>query len=48
VSTDRRAQSGRGDRGGGDDEQPTRHGFSLSGPSTGANAELEPRATTLI
>jgi hypothetical protein len=43
VRTDRRAQSGRGDGGGCDDEQPTGHGFSLSGSSTAAHAELEPR-----
>jgi hypothetical protein len=30
VRTDRPAQIGRGDGGSGDDEQPTRHGFSLS------------------
>jgi hypothetical protein len=38
VRTNRRAQSGRGDRGGGDDEQPTRHRFSVSGPPTNASA----------
>jgi hypothetical protein len=29
VRTDRLAQIGRGDRSGGDNEEPTRHGFSL-------------------
>jgi len=43
VRTDGRAQSGRGHGGGGDDEEPTRHGLSLSGSSTAAKAELEPR-----
>jgi hypothetical protein len=38
VGTDRPPQSGRGDRGGGDDEQPTRHGFRLPGSSTAARA----------
>jgi hypothetical protein len=36
VRTDRRAQSRRGDGGGGDDEQPTRHGFRLPGWLTAA------------
>jgi hypothetical protein len=34
VRTNRHAQIGRGDGGGGDDEELTRHGFSLSGSST--------------
>ncbi len=38
VRPDRPAQSGRGDGGGGDDEQPTRHGFRLPGLSTAARA----------
>jgi hypothetical protein len=37
VRTDRRAQIGRGDRSSGDDEEPTRHCFSLSGSLTEAN-----------
>ncbi len=38
VRTDSGAQIGRGDGGGGDDEEPTRHGFSLSGSPTDANS----------
>lgn len=38
VCTDRPAQSGGRDGDGGDDEQPTRHGFRLPGSSTAAHA----------
>ena len=39
VPTNGRAQSGRGDGGGGHDEQPTRHRFSLSSSSSDANTQ---------
>jgi hypothetical protein len=40
VRTDRLAQIGRGDGGGGDDEEPTRHGFSLFCAECGRDPRL--------
>jgi hypothetical protein len=47
VRADRRAQSGRRDGGGGDDEQPTRHGLSLSGSPTAFSIAAEVSLFTL-